>query len=145
MQDTIKVLPAKGQMGFIFIFKVDFQANYFMMIEIEYTSAHFSEQLRKVIGSYQEIDQKMLSNPHYEIDFARKTVLRRFNKKYKFEAQLPFEVKKSITLKNVSIHQSLNRVESILTSDQDEEPVGQQDIPGQGSIPLSGPQGSESN
>jgi hypothetical protein len=56
MQDIIKVLPAKGQMGFIFIFKVDFQANYFMMIEIEYTSAHFSEQLRKVIGSYQEID-----------------------------------------------------------------------------------------
>ena len=101
MQDTIKMLPAKGQMGFIFIFKVDFQANYFMIIETEYTSAHFTEQLRKVIGTYQEIDQKMLSNPHYEIDFARKTVLRRFNKKYKFEAQLPFEVKKSITLKNV--------------------------------------------
>ena len=52
MQDTIKVVPAKGQMGFIFIFKVDFQANYFMMIETEYTSAHFSEQLRKVIGTY---------------------------------------------------------------------------------------------
>jgi hypothetical protein len=83
----------------------------------------------------------MLSNPHYEIDFARKTVLRRFNKKYKFEAQLPFEVKKSITLKNVSplLPQSLIHVESILASDQDEEPVCQQDIPGQGTIPLSGP------
>jgi hypothetical protein len=44
----------------------------------------------------------MLSNPHFEIDFAKKTVMRKFNKKYKFEAQLPFEVKKSITLKNVS-------------------------------------------
>jgi hypothetical protein len=43
MQDTIKILPAKSQMGFIFIFKVDFQANYFMMIETDYTSAHFSE------------------------------------------------------------------------------------------------------
>ena len=50
----------------------------------------------------------MLSNPHYEIDFNRKTVNRKFNKKYKFEAQLPFEVKKSITLKNVSIKQALN-------------------------------------
>lgn len=27
-------------------------------------------------------------------------MVRKFNKKYKFEAQLPFEVKKSITLKN---------------------------------------------
>ena len=45
----------------------------------------------------------MLSNPHYEIDFNRRTVNRKFNKKYKFEAQLPFEVKKSITLKNVSL------------------------------------------
>jgi hypothetical protein len=89
----------------------------------------------------------MLSNPHYEIDFARKTVLRRFNKKYKFEAQLPFEVKKSITLKNVSpfLPQSLIRVELILASDKDEEPLGQQDIPGQGTIPLLGPQGFESN
>lgn len=50
----------------------------------------------------------MLSNPHYEIDFNRKTVNRKFNKKYKFEAQLPFEVKKSITLKNVSIKAVLN-------------------------------------
>lgn len=38
MNDTIKLLPAKGQLGFVFMFKVDFQANYFMMIEIDYTS-----------------------------------------------------------------------------------------------------------
>lgn len=122
MQDTIKVLNSKGQMGFIFIFKVDFQANYFMMIETEYTSPHLSEQLKKAIGSQQDIDQKMLQNPHYEIDFNRKTVLRKFNKKYKFEAQLPFEVKKSITLKNVRFLLLLMiTVESILALDQDEE------------------------
>jgi hypothetical protein len=103
MQETIKVLPAKSQMGFVFIFKVDFQANYFMIIETEYTSGHFSEQLRRILGATQEIDRQMLSNPHYEIDFNRRTVNRKFNKKYKFEAQLPFEVKKSITLKNVSL------------------------------------------
>ena len=113
MQDTIKLLPAKAQMGFIFIFKVDFQANYFMMIETDYTSTHFSEQLRRIIGQQvttnaQEIDRQMLSNPHYEIDFNRKTVNRKFNKKYKFEAQLPFEVKKSITLKNVSANIHVN-------------------------------------
>jgi hypothetical protein len=77
-----------------------------MMIETDYTSAHFSEQLRRIIGSQgaaatNEIDRQLLSNPHYEIDFNRRTVNRKFNKKYKFEAQLPFEVKKSITLKNV--------------------------------------------
>ena len=96
-----------------------------MIIETEYTSAHFSEQLRKVIGTYSEIDQKMLSNPHYEIDFARKTVLRRFNKKYKFEAQLPFEVKKSITLKNVSYREITHHIEPIHSVDQDEESVCQ--------------------
>ena len=101
----------------------------FRSIETEYTSAHFSEQLRKVIGSYQEIDQKMLSNPHYEIDFAKKTVLRRFNKKYKFEAQLPFEVKKSITLKNVILYQ-LTCLEPIPVADQDEEPLSEQDLHG---------------
>ena len=51
MQETIKVLPAKSQMGFVFIFKVDFQANYFMIIETEYTSGHFSEQLRRILGA----------------------------------------------------------------------------------------------
>lgn len=67
----------------------------------------------------------MLSNPHYEIDFNRKTVNRKFNKKYKFEAQLPFEVKKSITLKNVSIKQSLIFIESIFASNQDEKSLSQ--------------------
>jgi hypothetical protein len=67
----------------------------------------------------------MLSNPHYEIDFNRKTVNRKFNKKYKFEAQLPFEVKKSITLKNVSIKQRLIFIESIFASNQDEKSLSQ--------------------
>ena len=112
-------------MGFIFIFKVDFQANYFMMIETEYTSGHFSEQLRRIIGTSQEIDRQMLSNPHYEIDFNRKIVNRKFNKKYKFEAQLPFEVKKSITLKNVSIKKRLISIESIFASNKDEKSLSQ--------------------
>lgn len=34
-------------------------------------------------------------------------VTRKFNKKYKFEALLPFEVKKSISLKNVNLNISL--------------------------------------
>lgn len=129
MQETIKILPAKSQMGFIFIFKVDFQANYFMMIETEYTSGHFSEQLRRIIGTTQEIDRQMLSNPHYEIDFNRKTVNRKFNKKYKFEAQLPFEVKKSITLKNVRLAIVDYALELIFAADKDEEPLSEQDIP----------------
>lgn len=63
----------------------------------------------------------MLSNPHYEIDFNRKTVNRKFNKKYKFEAQLPFEVKKSITLKNVRFIVDDCVLELILAPNQDEE------------------------
>lgn len=43
MQETIKVLPARGQLGFIFTFKVDFQANYFMMVETDYTSNFFAD------------------------------------------------------------------------------------------------------
>ena len=43
LKETIKVLPARGQLGFIFIFKVDFQANYFMMIETDYTSPHLAD------------------------------------------------------------------------------------------------------
>lgn len=43
----------------------------------------------------------MLQGRDFEIDFNKRTVVRKFNKKYKFEAQLPFEVKKSISLKNV--------------------------------------------
>ena len=68
----------------------------------------------------------MLSNPHYEIDFNRKTVNRKFNKKYKFEAQLPFEVKKSITLKNVSIQKSVDYLlEPIFALNQNEKPFSQ--------------------
>lgn len=100
LQDTIKVLPARSQMGFIFIFKVDFQANYFMIIETDYTSPLLTEQLKRVIGSYPDLDQRSLQSNQFEIDYQRKTVVRKFNKKYKFEAQLPFEVKKSISLKN---------------------------------------------
>jgi len=46
------------------------------------------------------MDSKMLQSPQYEIDLNRKTVIRKFSKKYKFEANLPFEVRKSISLKN---------------------------------------------
>ena len=73
-----------------------------MMIETDYTSTLFADQLKKVIGTYPDLDQRMLQGRDYEIDFNKKTVVRKFNKKYKFEAQLPFEVKKSISLKNVS-------------------------------------------
>ena len=100
MQETIKVLPARGQLGFIFTFKVDFQANYFMMVETDYTSNFFADQLKKVL-SYPDLDQRSLQSPQYEVDFNKRTLIRKFNKKYKFEAQLPFEVKKSISLKNV--------------------------------------------
>ncbi len=113
MSETIKVLPARGQLGFIFIFKVDFQANYFMMIETDYTSPFFSEQLKRVIGSYPDLDQRALQSNQFEVDFNRKTVIRKFNKKYKFEAQLPFEVKKSISLKNVRPAISFNTLHNI--------------------------------
>jgi hypothetical protein len=73
-----------------------------MMIEIEYTSKYFTEQLAKFFGNNQEIDYKSLQSTQYEIDYAKKIVTRKFNKKYKFEAQLPFEVRKSISLKSVS-------------------------------------------
>jgi hypothetical protein len=75
-----------------------------MIIEIEYTSRYFTEQLNKFMGSggEQDIDYKALQSTSYDIDYARKIVTKKFNKKYKFEATLPVEVKKSITLKNVS-------------------------------------------
>jgi len=44
-----------------------------------------------------------LQSPQYEIDYNKKIVVRKFSKKYKFEANLPFEVRKSISLKNVSM------------------------------------------
>ena len=57
MNDAIiKTLPAKQQMGFIFIFKVDFQANYFLIVDMEYTSQLFTEQLKRAIGSHPDID-----------------------------------------------------------------------------------------
>eukprot|EP00347_Sterkiella_histriomuscorum_P011398 403372611 len=107
MHEVIKTIPAKSQMGFIFIFKVDFQDNYFMMIEIEYTSQYYTEQLKKFISNAtnNEIDYKQLQSPQYEIDFNKKIVMRKFSKKYKFEANLPFEVRKSISLKNVKLQQ----------------------------------------
>jgi len=49
---VIKSLPPKTQIGFPFFFKVDFQANYFMMIETEYTSQHFSEQLKRFLNAH---------------------------------------------------------------------------------------------
>ena len=73
-----------------------------MMIEIEYTSQFYSEQLKKFFGNQTDIDYKQLQSPQYEIDYNRKIVVRKFSKKYKFEALLPFEVRKSISLKNVS-------------------------------------------
>ena len=71
------------------------------MIEIDYTSRYFTEQLNKYIDFSQEIDHKALSNQFHSIDLGRRIVIKKFNKKYKFEALLPFEVKKSICLKNV--------------------------------------------
>lgn len=72
-----------------------------MMVESDYTSNFFADQLKKVL-SYPDLDQRSLQSPQYEVDFNKRTLIRKFNKKYKFEAQLPFEVKKSISLKNVT-------------------------------------------
>ena len=72
------------------------------MIEMEYTSKHFTDQLVKYFQTnQQELDVKNFQSPNYEVDLSRKIVTRKFFKKYKFEALLPFEVRKSISLKNV--------------------------------------------
>ncbi len=94
------------------------------MVETDYTSNFFAEQLKKVVGSYTDLDQRMLQSNQYEVDFNRKTVVRKFNKKYKFEAQLPFEVKKSISLKNVNQFFLIDS-ESIPHTDQDKESFSQ--------------------
>mmetsp|Transcript_17795 Transcript_17795/g.17022 ORF Transcript_17795/g.17022 Transcript_17795/m.17022 type:complete len:189 (+) Transcript_17795:88-654(+) len=100
MSEVFKSISPKVQQGFIFIYKVEHQDHYFMMIEIEYTSKYFSEQLVKIFQTHQELDIKQFQSPHYEVDLSRKVVTRKFFKKYKFEALLPFEVRKSISLKN---------------------------------------------
>jgi len=43
LNETYSSLGPRAQMGFIFIFKVDYEATYFMIIEIEYTSRYFTE------------------------------------------------------------------------------------------------------
>ena len=106
------------------------------MIEIEYTSQFYTEQLKKFFQNNPDIDYKQLQSPQYDIDFNKKIVMRKFTKKYKFEANLPFEVRKSISLKSVSNYLYLFPLERIPAPDQSKELVSQQDLPGQGHIPL---------
>lgn len=69
LKETIKVLPARGQLGFIFIFKVDFQANYFLIIESDYTSPFLAEQLKRTISSYPDLDSRQLQSNQFDIDY----------------------------------------------------------------------------
>lgn len=87
-------------MGFIFIFKVDYEATYFMIMELEYTSRYFTEQLSRYLGAQEEIDYKSLKTVAHSVDLNRRIVDKRLTKKYKFEALLPFDVAKTIILSN---------------------------------------------
>jgi hypothetical protein len=96
---TIPQLGPKEQIGFIFAFRVDHEDQYQMQIDMNYTSQYFTEQLNKFYGNNEDIDPYQLSSANAQIDFFRKKVTRYQIKKYKFEAMLPFEVSKHITLR----------------------------------------------
>ena len=71
-----------------------------MQIEMNYTSKYFTEQLNKIFGNYEDVDPGQLSSANANIDYVKRKVTRYQQKKYKFEAMLPFEVSKHITLRN---------------------------------------------
>ena len=98
-----KVIPQLGpkeQLGFVFAFRVDHLDNYQMQIDMNYTSKHFTEQLNKFVGANEDIDPYSLSSSQAQIDFIRRKVTRHQSKKYKFEANRPFEVSKNIALRD---------------------------------------------
>ena len=67
---------------------------------MNYTSKYFTEQLNKFFGNKEDIDPFQLSSPQAQIDWIRRRVTRYQQKKYKFEALLPFKFYKNVTLQN---------------------------------------------
>lgn len=97
---VINKLGPKEQVGFIFAFKVDHEDIYYLQTKLSYTSQHFTEQLHKHFGHNEDIDPYSISSPTAQIDFVRKKVTQNQQKKYRFEAYLPFNVTKHVLLKN---------------------------------------------
>ena len=87
-------------MGFVFAFKLDQNVNYQMQVDMSYTSKHFTETLNNLIGERDDVDPYQLQSSGATIDYIRRKVTRTQTKKYKFEAQKPFEVSKNIALRD---------------------------------------------
>lgn len=83
----------------MFAFRVEQLEHYQLQIDMAYTSKYFTEQLNKFVGANEDIDPYQLQSSQAQIDFIRRKVTRHQSKKYKFEAQRPFEVSKNIGLR----------------------------------------------
>ena len=71
-----------------------------MQVDMSYTSKYFTEQLNRFIAAHEDIDPYQLHSSQAQIDFMRRKVTRHQSKKYKFEAQRPFEVSKNIVVRD---------------------------------------------
>ena len=61
MNELLPSLGPKQSRGFIFVSKVDQQDNYFMVIDIEYTSKYHSLLLQRFFGQQEDMDIKNLT------------------------------------------------------------------------------------
>lgn len=100
IKKSIPQLGPREQLGFVISFRVENLDNYQMQIDCNYSSKQFTEQLNKFMENNEDIEPYQINSSHATIDFVRRKVTRHQTKKYKFDAQRPFEVSKNITVRN---------------------------------------------
>mmetsp|Transcript_3202 Transcript_3202/g.3829 ORF Transcript_3202/g.3829 Transcript_3202/m.3829 type:complete len:225 (+) Transcript_3202:278-952(+) len=79
----------------------DYTDTYVIEIKCRYRSEYFNEQLRKweIDSMSPSQKSKYQSKDNYRIDYAKKEVIRNFNKKFKFQTRSPFTVSPNIIVK----------------------------------------------
>jgi hypothetical protein len=78
---------------------------------MQYSSMRFTEQLNRYLEAFPEIDLSKQNTEDHQINVERKTVMRKQFKKYKFDANWPFEIKSHVEFVNVSL--TFNPVEFV--------------------------------
>jgi len=94
MEELVPQFEPLSSRSYILVFKVDYQDNYFLNIDIRYSSQAFTDQLNRQLRPEDAMHQDLLHTEDYDIDWQKRLVVRRLQKIYKFEATLPFEVRK---------------------------------------------------
>ena len=93
-----------------------------------YTSNRFVEQLNRYIEAFPEIDFNKHQSDDFTIDTVRKQVVRKQEKRYKFESIMPFEINSCTEFLNVSHVCIANIVELIRPEPRGNQYLNQRDV-----------------